>query len=159
MIGALRGWWSGLSARERWLVGVAAVLALIVVGWFGVIRPVSEGLAAGQDRHRDAVNRLAGVRSAVAAVDPLVKAGPPAMTGTLEALVRERAGAAGFALTTVTPQTDNSLAIAMESARPAALFAWIAELEAQGVLVDQLQTTDNGDQTLSVAMTLRPRGL
>jgi len=156
---ALRAWLIGLSPRERLLIGVAAALALTVILWFGIIRPVRDALDAARDRELDAVTRLAGVRGAVAAVAPLAKAGPAQVSGSLEATIRERANAAGFALTNVTPQADNALAIGMASARPAALFAWIAELEGQGILVDQLQTTDNGDQTVSVAMTLRLRGL
>ncbi|MBX9815552.1 MAG: hypothetical protein A4S12_05975 [Proteobacteria bacterium SG_bin5] len=153
----LRAWLLGLSPRERLLIGVAGALALIVLLWFGIIRPIGEGLDAARDRQLDAVTRLASVRGAVAAVEPLAKAGAPQIGGSLEAVVRERATAAGFALTSVAPQADNALAIGMASARPAALFAWIAELEAQGILVDQLQTTDNGDRTLSVALTLRAR--
>ncbi|OQW48638.1 MAG: hypothetical protein A4S16_05725 [Proteobacteria bacterium SG_bin6] len=155
---ALRAWLIGLSPRERLLIGVAAALALVVVLWFGILRPVSEGLDAARDRTFDAATRLAGVRGAVAAVEPLAKASAPERGGNLEAVVRERATTAGFVLSTVNPQSDNAVAIAMASARPAALFAWIAELEGQGILVDQLQTTDNGDGTLSVALTLRARG-
>lgn len=154
----VRAWLIGLSPRERLLIGVAAGLALIVLLWFGIIRPVREGLDAARDRTFDAATRLAGVRGAVAAVEPLAKATAPDRRGSLEALVRERATTAGFVLSTVSPQSNNAVAIAMASARPAALFAWIAELEDQGILVDQLQTTDNGDGTLSVALTLRARG-
>ena len=34
----LKNWWLGLSQRERWLVGIAGVLALGVILW-GLGRP------------------------------------------------------------------------------------------------------------------------
>ena len=33
MMDAVKSWWSGLSMRERRLVGVAGALALAVLGW------------------------------------------------------------------------------------------------------------------------------
>jgi general secretion pathway protein M len=38
------------------------------------------------------------------------------------------------------------------------LTGWVAELEATGILVEQLTTTDNGDRTVAAQMTLRARG-
>ena len=52
----------------------------------------------------------------------------------------------------------NGVQIAIASARPGALFGWIARLESAGILVDSLSTTDNGDKTVSVQMTLKARG-
>jgi general secretion pathway protein M len=48
--------------------------------------------------------------------------------------------------------------IAIASARPGALIGWIADLEASGILVDRLGTTDNGDRTVAVQMTLKAQG-
>jgi len=39
------------------------------------------------------------------------------------------------------------------------LFAWIADLETNGILIEALTTSDNGDQTISATMTLKTRGL
>jgi len=47
---------------------------------------------------------------------------------------------------------------AYASARPGALIGWIADLEASGILVDRLGTTDNGDRTVAVQMTLKAQG-
>jgi hypothetical protein len=47
---------------------------------------------------------------------------------------------------------------AFASARPGALIGWIADLEASGMLVDRLGTTDNGDRTVAVQMTLKAQG-
>lgn len=157
MIAQATRWFAALSGRERAGVLFAGALALVTLGWFGIIRPVSEGLAAAQSRHATAVIRLATTQGQINALQPLVKQGDPVLSGTLEETVRARATAVGFALTTVSPQTNNALLIGIASAKPAALFGWIADMERDGILVDTLSTTDNGDQTLSVQITWKVR--
>jgi len=47
--------------------------------------------------------------------------------------------------------------IAIPSARPAALTAWLARLERAGILVDSATMTNSGDRTVSATMTLKAR--
>lgn len=158
MTAGLRTWFAALSGREKTGVLVAAGLAIVTLVWFGLIRPVSDGLASAKSRHSSAVVRMATTQSQMAALQPLLKVGQPALGGTLEATVRDRANQVGFALTTVSPQTNNALLIGIASAKPAALFGWIADMERDGILVDSLSTTDNGDQTVSAQITWKIRG-
>lgn len=158
MTASLRQWFAALSRREKWGVIAAAALAIVTLVWFALIRPVTDGLADAKSRHTTAVLRLAETQSAMAALQPLLKAGSPAMTGTLEASVRDRANQAGFVLTAVSPQTNNALLIGIASAKPAALFGWIGDMERDGFLVESLSTTDNGDQTISAQITWKVRG-
>ena len=48
--------------------------------------------------------------------------------------------------------------IAIPTARPGALFAWIADLENAGVVVDTIDVTNNGDQTVAANILLMKRG-
>lgn len=153
----LRAWFVALSMREKQLIGVAAVLLVVTILWFGIIRPIGDALAGARAHHASAVVRLATAEGGMAAIKPLLGAGAPALNGNLEQTIRDRATQAGFALTSVSPQGSDAVAIGIAAARPTALFAWIADLERDGFLVDQLTTTDNGDQTLSVALTLKTR--
>ena len=73
--------------------------------------------------------------------------------------MRERANEAGFALGSVTAQGTDRVQISIPSAKPGALFAWIAGLEDSGILIDQLSTGNNGDQTVSAQITLKARGI
>ena len=155
----LRQWFAGLSLREKWLIAVAAVLAVIVVIWFGIIRPVSDGLAAARARHAGAVLRLAETQARLDAMQPLIKAGPAPLSAPLDTVLRESAASAGLEIASITPQpSGNGVAVAVQKARPASLFGWVGTLEAQGIVVDQLTTTDNGDQTVAVQLTVRARG-
>ncbi|HEY0598210.1 type II secretion system protein GspM, partial [Sphingopyxis sp.] len=52
----LQNWWIALSTRERWLVGIAGVLALGVVLW-GLGRPAVAAYIDLENRHRAAIER------------------------------------------------------------------------------------------------------
>lgn len=158
MTAALRQWFAALSRREKIGVACAGLLALVTLVWFGLIRPVGDALAGAKSRHTSAIVRLAATESRIAALRPLLNAGPPQMAGSLEATIRDRATQAGFALSTVSPQSNNALLIGIASAKPSALFGWVADMEHDGFIVEQLSTTDNGDQTISAQITWKMRG-
>ena len=56
------------------------------------------------------------------------------------------------------PDWAGRVRVGIQSARGAAIDAWLARLEARGVIVDQATLTDNGDRTLGVDLTLRAQG-
>ncbi len=60
----LQNWWIGLSLRERWLVGIAGVLALGVMLW-GIGRPMVAAFIDLESRHRAAVEREGRVSAKV----------------------------------------------------------------------------------------------
>ncbi len=159
MTAALRAWFGALSLREKRLVLAAAALAFVTLFWFALVRPVSDGLADARVRHTNAVLRLAEIEAKLESVKIAQRSRAAPMTAPLETVVRERAAEAGFALTNVSPQPNNGLQIAIAAARPAAFFAWVADLEANGMLVESLSTTDNGDQTISVTLVIKIQGL
>ena len=78
------------------------------------------------------------------------------LAADLAGTVRSRAEAAGFALGSVDPEGDR-LRVSIAAARPGALFRWLAELEAAGVLVEAASVTPNADQTVAVQLTLSGR--
>ena len=51
---AMKNWWSGLSTRERWLVGVAGALAVAVLAW-ALGRPAVAAFLDLESRHRAAI--------------------------------------------------------------------------------------------------------
>lgn len=159
MIANLKTWFDGRSLREKRLLLVMAALALLTIVWGGIVRPVTDALSSTRERFAGAVVRLGDTESRVAAVQALQANKPPALSGPLDAIVRARADAAGFPLASTNPLANDRVQIAINSARPAALLAWIADLEASGILVDALNFTNNGDKTVAVQMTLKVRGL
>lgn len=158
MIAALKTWFDGRTLRERRMLLVMIAMIVLTAIWLGVFLPISDGLSASRARLNDAVLRLADSENKVAAIAALQRDRPAAIAGALDDYIRQSAGNAGFALSDVAAQGGGRVRIAVPTARPGALFSWIADLEAAGIVVVAIHVTDNGDQTVAGQMTLMERG-
>jgi general secretion pathway protein M len=150
-------WYRARSRREQYLLLAGGAMAVLALGYFLVV-PLGDALESAKTRHADAVIRLGETQARIDAVKAAQADRAAPLGGPLETTVRMRANDAGFALTSVVPQGGDRVQIAIASARPGALIGWIADLEASGILVDRLGTTDNGDRTVAVQMTLKAQG-
>ncbi|WP_375394534.1 type II secretion system protein GspM [uncultured Sphingomonas sp.] len=153
----LFAWFDGRSLREKRLLLVAAALAVLALLWGGVVRPVGDALSSERERYADAVLRLGSTEARVDAVADIARRRAVA-SGPIADTVRAAAEQAGFTLASLDPAGPDAVKIGIQSARPAALAAWLAQLEASGVLVGSASLTNNGDRTLGVTVTLRARG-
>ena len=158
MTDRFRLWFAARSLREKRLLIVMVALAAVALVWGLIIRPVNDGLSTARERHQDAVILLAETRARVKAVAAIEQQHVAPFAAPLDAIIRDRANEAGFALTSVTADGPNRVQIAIATARPGALFGWIAQLESAGILVDSLNTTDNGDKTVSAQISFKVRG-
>lgn len=158
MIAALRAWFDGRSLRERRMLLVMAAMIVLTILWFGIFRPISDGLSSSRTRLNDAVVRLGDAQAERDAIADLAKNRPQPIPGALADYLRQSAGDAGFALSNVDPQGDDRVQIAIPTARPGALFSWIADLENAGVVVSTIDVTNNGDQTVAAQILLMKRG-
>jgi general secretion pathway protein M len=154
----LMTWWRERSVREQRLLLVMAALAMVTFLWLGLYRPVQNALSASHERHQQAVIRLGEVRAQADALRALQHGGVVAPTGPLLAVVTRSAGEAGFGNATVAPQGERRVTVSISSARPAAVFGWIALLEARGIVVEQFSARANSDPTLAIDMTLTGGG-
>jgi general secretion pathway protein M len=155
---ALITWFNGRSLRERRMLLVMLALLVLTILWFGIALPVSDGLSSSRTRLNDAIVRLGDTESRIDAVKALQRSQPSPISGALADYLRQSAGNAGFALSNVEAQNDDRTKITVATARPAALFSWIADLEQAGVIVVASDVTNNGDQTVAAQMTLMKRG-
>jgi general secretion pathway protein M len=158
VIASLKAWFDGRTLRERRML--LAMLAMIVLTliWFAIFLPISDGLSSSRTRLNDAVIRLGDAEAERDAIAALARNRPQPIPGALADYLRQNAGDAGFALSNVDPQGDDRVRIAIPTARPGALFAWIADLENAGVVVDTIDVTNNGDQTVAANILLMKRG-
>ena len=145
-------WWAERSQRERTLLLVMFGLLALVLAWLLIIRPLGDALDAARTRHDAAVLALAEARARTGAATPARR---PAPTLPAESLLASTANEAGFANARVTAAGSARAAVVIESARPQALFAWVARLESQGLNVDTLQARTNQDRTLYVEAAFR----
>ena len=145
----MSGWWALRTPRERMLLTVMFVLIGIVLGWLLVVRPLADALDAAKARHGAAVIALAEAR---ARIQP---AAGPAAAGSADALAAQTASQAGFAGARIASQGPGRASIAVDAARPQALFGWIAEMERRGLVVERLSARANADQTLAAEIGVK----
>jgi general secretion pathway protein M len=155
MNGGLSLWWVERSARERRLLLIMLALAVIVLGWLLVARPLSDALDAAKTRHAAAVLALGEARARLGQ-----SAGPRAAAATvpIDSLIGRTAAEAGFTSARVAGQGPLRASVAIDAARPQALFAWVLRLEQSGLIVERLRARANSDRTLAAEIALRARG-
>ncbi|MEG3175016.1 type II secretion system protein GspM [Sphingomonas sp. RB3P16] len=157
MTDRLLPWFRTRTRREQYLLLTGAGMTLLALCFFLVV-PLGDALDSARARHADAVIALGETQARVDAVKAAQAARVAPLDAPLESVIRARANDAGFALASVVPEGSDRVQLSIASARPGALVGWIAELEAAGILVDRLATTDNGDRTVTVQLTLKARG-
>lgn len=156
MIAAWRSWWSARTQREQRLLLVMFALLAAAAAWLLVVRPLGEALDAAKVRHAAAVEAVGLARARTASL-PAATAGRAAPR-PLDAFLSRTAREAGFAGARVAGQGPDHATIAIDAARPQALFGWLRRLEAQGAKVESLSASANQDRTLAVEARLRARG-
>ena len=152
-----KAWWALRTTREQRLLLVMFALMAVVIVWLGVIRPVTDALASARERHATAVTRLAEIRAAAEAYRELRRSAPPPLAVPLATVIAQSAAEAGFQPTAITPDGASRVTVSLASARPIALFSWVAQLEAQGIMVERMTAKSNSDPTLGVELVLRGR--
>lgn len=151
--------WKARTLRERWLLGIMFGLLACVGVWLLVLRPLGDMMSAAKERHSAAAEALAEARAQAAAIRALQGRNAVRPAGAIEQLVAQAAAATGFQLSRLEPQGPGRVSLVIDAARPQALFAWVARMEAeQGLLVEQFNASANSDRTLAVQVTFRARG-
>lgn len=148
----LQALWNDRSPRERvMLLALAAVLAGVAV-WLAV-----QGLAEWRQAAEDRARRAAAGHAAVAAGAALTRrAREQAPPGGLEALIREAAEANGLEPAMTTVEADGAVTVSFEAAASPALFAWLAQIEAQGVRVAGFTALKTPEGALQARVILAP---
>ncbi|MEM8918368.1 MAG: type II secretion system protein GspM [Pseudomonadota bacterium] len=157
MMTGLRDWFAALSQREKIMIGILAVLVALTVAWYGIYKPFSAASEAASIRYHEAVERQARVEAKVAALTAPAPDAKRQLTGTVNAFVSRRAGEAGFEVGRLDPQDNGRVDLVIDSARPTALFAWLSELEREGVAVERLSVDPAAPGTVTATLGLAAR--
>jgi general secretion pathway protein M len=153
---ALTLWWHGLTRREQLLLMVALILFAFVLGWLGIIKPL-------QSARADSAARLAAATAdlgEITAQTPMIRAAEARVRGagaasTIET-VRRRVAEAGMTVEGIADDGAGRVTLRIPAIKPAAFLKWIADIETNdGVVVDQLKITRNGDATIAVDLGFR----
>lgn len=149
-------WWQGLTARERVLVAVAGGLLALVFVWLAVLRPLDRAVDDARRRHARGVVALAEARAQADEVRRLAAA-LPAAQGAPADIAAAAAQAAGLPLSRAEPVAPDGVALAIDAARPAALWPWIGTLERAGLTISELSVRANPDRTVAVRLVATAR--
>ncbi len=155
MIDNARNWFAGLSQREKVLVGIAGLLLVGLVGYYGIARPMFGAMTAAEKGYADAVEQQARIDAKVAALQQPADGTVVKFSGAIDTFVGQSAGETGIAVASVTPQSDSRVNMVVESAKPTALFGWLARIEREGIAVESLSVDPAGNGTISATLTLR----
>lgn len=159
MMDGIGNWWTGLSARERWLVGIAGVLGLAVLLW-ALARPAYAAFVDLESAHRAAVEREGRVAAKVKllAERPAKSVAAAVDAVAIDQYLSQSAGEIGLTLDRNEARGQNVAAIAIATAKAPVLTDWLAVLEGQGFVVDQLTITPAADGTVGMTAELRKSG-
>lgn len=159
MMDSVKSWWSGLSMRERWLVGIAGALAVAVLGW-ALGRPAVAAFFDLETRHRAAIEREGRVAAKVAflAQRPAKSVASAVDAIQIDQYLAQSAGEIGLTLDRNEARGDRQATVAIATAKAPVLTDWLAGLEGQGFIVDQLTITPAADGTVGMTAELRKAG-
>ncbi|MBA3941344.1 MAG: hypothetical protein C0520_09060 [Sphingopyxis sp.] len=159
MMERVQNWWAGLSQRERWLVGIAGVLALGVLLW-ALGRPAYAAFADLENRHAAAIEREGRVKAKVQllAQRPAKSVAAAVDAVAIDQYLAQSAGEIGLTLDRNEARGSGQATIAIATAKAPVLTDWLASLEGQGFVVDQLTITPAADGTVGMTAELRKGG-
>jgi general secretion pathway protein M len=158
MIEPLLFWWQGRTVREQRLLGLLAIIAIPMLLWFAVVRPLGH-LLDHQRLQRDTAERmLADVRTMAAELDRIRASPVQGRAGLVSAAVRADAEAAGFTVSRVDSDGPDGAILVIDAVRDQPFFTWLATSEQRhGLIVTRLTARPNSDATLAVSVSLRRR--
>lgn len=159
MMGNIRSWFEALSNREKGLIAILLILLSGFVGFYGIFKPFSAAMDDAELRYGQAVERQVRIETKTDAFvakeqNPEVKGARPD-SGAIAPLVSQSAGEAGFATGAVDTQSDGSVTMSINSAKPTALFRWIAVLEKRGIILIEISAVPGPNETVSATLKLK----
>lgn len=156
MIDRFNMWWETRTMRERWLFGVAGVLAALVLAWLLIIRPIDLLRESAKARHDSAVIALGRVESRLTEIENFSANPSTPVEGRISDIVMAEAVRVGFSTAQTEQVGTDGVRVIIGAVRPQTFFAWVADLEDRfGLDVDALTARPNADGTLSVDVTFR----
>lgn len=141
MIANARHWFLARSRREQLLLTAMLALALPLLAWLLVYRPVDAALTSARARNVAAVHEHGRVVAQLAQLKQTAPATSTPATGDLALLVSVSAGRHGVVLASNSMQGPDAMAFVTQAGPVTAPLRWLQELEEQGVAVRELQLT------------------
>ena len=153
---ALASWFRGRSLREQRMLLAMLAVAVPVLLWLLVWRPVNNALEEARERHAEAIERHGRVLATARALKQ-ERRPVAAPAGDLAGYVGQAAANAGLSLTGASAQGPDRAAVTIASGDPRAMTGWLRGFEQQGLVVQELRITPAADGSASLtAVVARP---
>lgn len=124
----MKAWFYGLQQRERWILSVGAVLAVIIVSYVGVLRPLARETAvlrAGVELKQRLLLQVSSLEGSQPAMTAQNRQGADQ---TLVVIVSNTAAAHGLDLPRTRPNGPSGIDVTFQGASFDALVAWLVAL-------------------------------
>lgn len=149
-------WWRDRSSRERVLLLVMAALLAATIAWLAVLRPLAVARGAAADRLATLETALGEVQAMTLAIRAAEARARPASTVPVIERIASRASEAGLTAERLAADSDGRVTVRVPAVKPAILLRWVADIEARdGIIVDRLAITRNGDATVAADLAFR----
>lgn len=133
----MRDWFLQLAPREQLILGLGTVLAVVIVGFSFVYRPLDTRTAALRESVDELSRVLVDLRRAAALGDGPGAATAGAGGGSLVSIVPETARGFGLAFDTTRLDGTDAIRVTFSDVPFDSLNAWLTELElGHGIRVD-----------------------
>lgn len=138
MIEKAKSWFAGRSRREQWMLGVAGVLAALVIAVYGLILPGYAAIGSAERELEAATERRGKIEARAAILRQRPRDAAPTQVvakdgRTLEAIMTESAAADGFEMTNGAASGVDEYAFRLASVKAGPLMVWLTRLEGQGI--------------------------
>ncbi len=159
MIARLIDYWGQRSMREKRLIAMMLTIAVPLLLWLLVARPLNGALANAKERQAEAVARHGRILARIDAIDDGTSSdSSPVNVGSLDLFVAEAASQRGLTIDSNSPQGSDAVSVRIAHARPEALVEWLLGFEKQGIVVAEMHMTANADGSVALDAQLRRSG-
>lgn len=155
MMDTIKNWFQALSQREKIMIGILGFLVALVVGYYALVSPFINAYISAQKSYADAIDSQVRIETKVAALTAPADKSIKPVTRALDVFISQNAGEAGFAVGRLDPQTNGTVRLSIDSAKPTALFGWLAMLERRGISVEELAVNPGANETVIATIILR----
>ncbi|MEL7113212.1 MAG: type II secretion system protein GspM [Pseudomonadota bacterium] len=133
----MSAWWSGMEARERLLIAIAALLTMLVVIWQFVLVPGMRANAEARANLADADRTLSRIQEsymlkrAIGSAAPTNARPTSASIEDFKAAVTGSAGDIGLSISRLQGDDTTSVRLVFENADPRMIFLWLEDVQAK----------------------------
>lgn len=148
-------WFRSLSLRERWLVSLAGALLGLIVGYYGIVMPVMDGVNDARRDRAEAVEREGRILAKIEQLNgPAVEQDNP-VSGPLDPFIRQETSEMGLSVEDIRASGDDAVTFSFSQVTATALFGWLASLERRGLVVTDVDARPAAGSALSARISLR----